>query len=502
MAIDNPQKRSASSPPAVQQDREKLQRNKSPHRTHVSCLQTSVLKTPTPVSTHRTGDAGNSETDMDINQLYVLFQEHKDLVTKQGTDIEDLQSLVTNQSTRITNLEKLVADKDTHIANLESANAKVNAANAVLLRQFSSSPPSPSATGQSPNNPVQLDSGVGDTSDISQFDMEDDTYIPPSGIPRSNVGGSSDSQPSDSGIPRSNEGDSSDSQPSDSTDNSGFAPLHSTCTAKAKKLFYGLNNTKTFPRHATTLAIGDSLLASINSRDINSRDSLRIRTVGGLCIAAYVTTLQHRERPLGNIKRLILSLGVNDHLHRRNHCFDDIANYFLAMGVETKRIFPNASVFFVMPYKGITKMSSLARKDLMGLVKLHCPSFKIFSPPTLQDKVNEGGVHPTDEGAKVLTEFYRKLIPTPPRTFSRDSGRRSHSPTFANAVTPGAPQAVSTARQQPVRPTDPSPVSTDSGQRRLRRNSAPGPPGSGNPSYLAWEIATAVTKALQTSGLF
>ena len=279
-----------------------------------------------------------------------------------------------------------------------------------------------------------------------------------------------------------------------------LAPIHQSCGTKAKTLLASLNNDKFLTKHASTLLVGDSLVHCVNKRDFET-DTLRVRSIGCLCIPAFGSALKQRERPLVSVKRLILSVGVNNYLHRENHCTDDTSHYFKAMGDETKRVFPNASVFYVLPYKGITKISAEDRKELEKLVKTNCSNFKVFAPPSLVNKVSAGGVHPKTQGAKLLVEFYRKLVPVPSRTFSRDSGRRSKSSTYATAAVQPPPQDTQPRQQRqwrhPSTPVSTTPVYV-SQQTGRPPDTYPGFSGSSdNIDHLAWDIATAVVSALQ-----
>ena len=256
-----------------------------------------------------------------------------------------------------------------------------------------------------------------------------------------------------------------------------------------------------FPRHATTLLLGDSLVHCVNKQDFDCGDTLRVRSVGGLCIAAFLSALKQRQRPLGSVKRLILSIGVNDLLHREIHCSDDTIEIFKAMCVETKRVFPKASVYFVLPYKGITKVSGDDIKELQKLAKTYCPKFKVFTPPSLVNMVSSGGVHAKKQGAKLLLEFYKKIVPVPPRPFSRDSGRQGHFPSYsAAATTQPSLQDAQTQRQRQPAPVQNDPVYMGkpgpSKAAPLTRHEFPGSNSDHNHN-LAWDIATAVVSALQ-----
>ena len=294
-----------------------------------------------------------------------------------------------------------------------------------------------------------------------------------------------------------------------------LTPLEPTCENKAKKVSTALNNNKTAPKHATTLVMGDSLIHFMDKQDFDVSDTLRVRGVSGLCVFAFVRALKLHRRPLGNIKRLILSIGVNDYLHRPKHCLDDTSAIFSFLGSETKRVFPNATVFYVLPYRGITKLSTGERDELEKLVRTHCKNFKVFNPPNLVNQVNAGGVHPSDKGAKLLTKFYRKLIPVPPRPISQDSGRQGQPSTWAAAA--GQPPARQGERNA-APPPHPPPGFLTAYQHPGQRGPAPptayrGPPGpppsTGPPTgqhapsgrnhnhNFAWSIATAVVSALE-----
>lgn len=279
------------------------------------------------------------------------------------------------------------------------------------------------------------------------------------------------------------------------------SPIHPNCEAKAKKLFSNLNNPKTIPKHVSTIILGDSLVRCINKQDFDCLDTLRVIGIGGLCIAGLVSGLKQRKRPFGGVKRLILSIGVNDILHRENHCADDIIHHFRAMGKEIKRVFPKASVLYVLPYKGISKVTPEERKDLEKLVKTNCRNFRVFNSPSLVDKISVGGVHPNKQGAKLLTDFYRKLVPMPQRIFSQDSGRHSKAATYATAVVPPPASVPQMVQQQHVNRSPPPGHPVWLGQTVHPPDTAPSryefPTNRGHNQDLAWGIATAISNALQ-----
>ena len=198
------------------------------------------------------------------------------------------------------------------------------------------------------------------------------------------------------------------------------------------------------PGHATTILIGDSLQKGLVKKDLDrNTDCVRIRSVGGLCVVATVQALlQHKPtHPL--IKKVVFTLGINDHMHRGSHCHDEIHRYYKGLQVEASRVFPNATLHFVIPYKGMADRSvkDFAPSDLLKLLKANCPNIRCHIPPSLTGKVNDGGIHPSGAGNTVLTKWYSStFVPPSPRVFNRNSGRKSQGRTYSRAhIQPAAP---------------------------------------------------------------
>ena len=213
-----------------------------------------------------------------------------------------------------------------------------------------------------------------------------------------------------------------------------FIPIHKECNVKGKKFLASLNNFLTVPQHATTVLLGDSLAHNINKRDVDpDSDTLRVRSVGGLCTVAAVQALRRVTRTHGRIKRVIWSLGTNDHLHQANHCHEERSRYFRALQTETSRVFPNASVHFVVPYIGMKHLQRKDINDIVKVVKLNCPKFKIHHPPSLKDKVDSQGVHPNREGRRVFTNFFRSRFFLKQKLFAKDAGKVKPGKSFAQA---------------------------------------------------------------------
>ena len=423
---------------------------------------------------------GRTNTEDGVN-LYDLY---KDLEAR-VRDLESDREL----------LKQTLKDRDAELLTVRQENADLQS----QLCRFPQTPPpgSPDSLDSGaayPVNPV-LETDIGASSQIMETDVSR-VHNNSSGLEASrgtsNSGEFSRRPPASPSYPATHPARES-------------APLHPECEGKAGKLLSSLNNlATTIPKHATTLLLGDSLVHCINKVDFECGDTLRVRSVGGLCIPAFVRALKQRERSLGSIKRVIVSVGVNDYLHKNNHCIEDASAVFRDMDAQTKRVFPKATIFFVLPYKGITKVTSEDIKELQALVKTHCKRFKVFTPPSLVNMVSAGGVHAKNKGAKLLKDFYRKLVPIPQRTFSEQSGRQQRDLTYAATVQHPPPQQVQVdmrpqqAEHQWRRPSVSVPVHQYQG--------APPPPANDpnvfpelprNSNSLEWRIAAAVAGAFQ-----
>ena len=216
------------------------------------------------------------------------------------------------------------------------------------------------------------------------------------------------------------------------------ATIHSDCGMKAKKLLSVLNNMLTIPKHASTLLIGDSLAHYINKREVDQEsDTLRVRSIGGLCVIATVKALGELDRSYGNFKRIIYSLGTNDLLHRAKHCFEERPKYYKALEDLSARVFPNATIHIVVPYVGMKNIPKSEIMEQIKLVKESCHKIKVHVPPALIRMTDGGGVHPDKEGKVILTIFYKKrFFPHRPRSFNKNSGKRRPDINYAQAADP------------------------------------------------------------------
>ena len=230
-------------------------------------------------------------------------------------------------------------------------------------------------------------------------------------------------------------------QPTHLGSGTSFITPHKLCEGKGKRLSYILNSMfQHLPDHATTIFIGDSLIHCLKKTEVDpTSDSVRIRSVGGLCVVAVVQALLRHKRKHPKIKRVVYSCGINDHLHRDKHCHEEKSRYFKALEVESARVFPNAGLSFVIPFKGMVghSIDNTVQSDLRKLLKENSPKLKCCIPPSLVNKVDEKGIHPNVEGKKVLTNYYSKnFIPRSNRVFNQDSGRRALGVPYSAAHLP------------------------------------------------------------------
>ena len=208
--------------------------------------------------------------------------------------------------------------------------------------------------------------------------------------------------------------------------------------------------------------------------------------------------MRRHKRRHPNIKRIIWSLGINDYLHRADHCYTEEAAYLKALEEETVRIFPNAVIFFILPYRGMKNINNDIIKTLENTIKANCPRMKVYTPPSLKNMVSRKGIHPNHKGMMVLTEFFAKRFVTPKqRPFKRGAGMARRGTSYAEAHLP----VTATARDHPPHQRDHPPHQqppVDAAhqapfdERSRSQHTNPAPPI--NP--LVMDMATAITRML------
>lgn len=432
-------------------------------------------------------EMGIDGSPINVQKLLSLYTRLEKRVQTVEAELSTITTLLDNKTRELLNVRQENAGLQSEISQLlASADAESSSSLAEDSTHSSVSPSlhvSPMLTGNINDSNDPRNAGVREvvTSDTSALAPPSDQHSGSSGI------GSGDAEV----------------RPNPCED---FIPLHNLCEARGKKLFHGLKSLIHQPNHATTLLLGDSLAHHLNKKEVDpDKDTFRVRSVGGLCVNATVQALRRHNQIHPKIKLLIYSLGTNDHLHRANHCHEETQRYFQALWVESKRIFPNAKISFVLPYKGMRSLDNQVIKALENVLKENCPKIKRYFPPSMHGKVDAGGVHPDLEGRKIYTEFYsNRFAPRKQKIFSKVSGRQQAGVPYAQAhLTPEHNAEPREPQTSGVPASNSQYVGADRHGAVFRvpqPSIAPHPQQQLRPNQVAWDIADAVTRVLLLHG--
>ena len=162
------------------------------------------------------------------------------------------------------------------------------------------------------------------------------------------------------------------------------------------------------------------------------------------------------------------------------------------------KLFPNASFNFVLPFTG-GKIPKSHIDRLRSDINSHIPDCDILSPPDMKSKLSDG-VHLNQGGiSRLVTFLQERLVHRRPAVFSRESGRRSSSSTYAGSLNPAGPMERAQRESPPANSTWNSP-------RRSQRGSSPSVSGL-SPHHpqidqdLVAEITASVMSALLSRNL-
>ena len=190
-----------------------------------------------------------------------------------------------------------------------------------------------------------------------------------------------------------------------------FAPPHPREAPRIRRLSNVLNKVKNFPPRVSTLILFDSIGHDLKAEHLESSDQVRIRSVGGLCVVSAVLALISHKHTHKSLKNIVWSIGINDKLHEEDHCAEERGAYLKALLKETRRIFPNARVSFIIPFKGGEKVPNEYVSELENAIKEAIPSVRRFRPPSMKHKLNPDGIHLNDQGKDTMTKYLKRFVP-------------------------------------------------------------------------------------------
>ena len=201
-----------------------------------------------------------------------------------------------------------------------------------------------------------------------------------------------------------------------------FAQIHGRDFSHSKKLQYILKSLRNVPDHRSTLLLGDSNFHCLNKGELDPvKQSMAVRSVGGLCVVATAHALKHFKYNHPRFKKVLFSLGVNDILHREIHCPDDWEYHLVNLLEEAHRVFPHAQIHFLLPFRGIEAVPNHFIEHMDGIIKSHCPYVRRHNAPNMRGKLDRKGIHINNQGAHVLRTFLGKLLVGP--SYGKDDSK-------------------------------------------------------------------------------
>lgn len=228
-----------------------------------------------------------------------------------------------------------------------------------------------------------------------------------------------------------------------------FAPPHPSDKSRADKPFFILKSLRNLPSHVTTVVLGDSNTHHVKASQVDPKgNSVAVRSFSGLCIPAAVIAMnRYKNFPYKKCRKIVWSLGVNDALHgEQQHCTEDYPNYVRALYTETKRIFPNAAVHFILPFLGVKDVTLAYRKNLAQTLKAQCPKVIVHKPPSMEGMLAPDGVHISEAGRSTYTNFLMKRFTNSSPTSAVKAEPQGHIVTAGSAsatkVNPSKPDPV------------------------------------------------------------
>lgn len=415
-------KREATSPPELSQDA-KIQKHTvtDQHTSHESVLNAADLLTTTPVS-RKDNPLLTGKTL--VNKCLEMNLHGEGSPPGQDGNYKTILSLCTDLEMRVSAVESELktVKRELHKKTLELS--EVRSENAALQSQISCTGAGESSV-QSSESSTEASSGapvpVSVQSSESSESLTHDSSDAPGSVQsseRSTVApsGASVSASSSPGVPMITESSNS---------SEGLATLHPADIVRSQRLSLILNTLKNLPDHVNTVIFGDSNTHKIRGRDVDSKgNKVAVRSFSGLCVFAAAHALEMYDKPaFGKIRKVIWSLGANDALHGNvQHCAEDAEHHTKALYQQSKRIFPNAQIGFILPFVGIKAVTADFRKELERQLKA-TPEMKLHYPPNMVKMMLRDGVHINSEGKRAYANFLTKRFTNnKPSTSAAPSG--------------------------------------------------------------------------------
>ena len=231
---------------------------------------------------------------------------------------------------------------------------------------------------------------------------------------------------------------------------------HTSDQSRAKRLVFILKALKNLPSHVSTVVLGDSNTHHVKAHEVDPNgNSVAVRSFSGLCVVSAVLALrEYKNLPYQKFRKIVWSLGTNDALHgREQHTAADYPKYVRELYTETKRIFPKASVHFITPFIGVKEVTPAYRKDFAQTLKINCPKITIHHPPSIQGMLAPDGVHISESGRSIYTNFLMKRFTnSKPTTSVKEAPQRARSGDSSSSGPTGSAKANSSETDQYTSP--------------------------------------------------
>ena len=185
-----------------------------------------------------------------------------------------------------------------------------------------------------------------------------------------------------------------------------LAPLHSRDMGPANKLGYILNALQNVPAYRSTAMIGASNFHYINMGEIDpTNKSVAMRCISGLCVVSAAYALRKFKFQYHKFKKIVWCLGINDYMHQDIHCPDDWDTHLSDLIKETGRIFPQATIHFILPFSGLPGVPQSFIQEMEKTLKRVAPGVKRHHTPSMAGMVRGDGIHLAPPGAQKLRSF-------------------------------------------------------------------------------------------------